>query len=52
MRRVSCAFAACLFVVALLGLGGCRTPEPDSGADELPWNAPAPWEGRILGVPY
>ena len=40
--------------VLLLG-GGCRTffePEGIDGNEQLPWNAPAGWEGDVIGVPY
>gem|GEM_PF-5315369 len=49
-------FISLMFSLGLLLLvvgTGCRTPASgDSGADELPWNSPASWEGRTLGAPY
>jgi len=48
------AVAALLVITALMGGAGCRTGDDPAGAgmDPLPWNTPAGWEGRILGVPY
>lgn len=36
----------------LLVAGACRMPDgAGDGAEELPWNSPAGWEGRMFGAP-
>jgi hypothetical protein len=36
--------------------GGCMAilgPEEEQSAEDAkPWNQPAAWEGKVLGVPY
>ena len=45
----------CLVTLALCALlSGCLSgAQREQPAEEvLPWNEPAPWEGKILGAPF
>ena len=47
-------FVSLLALALLAGLCGCVTADPgeQSSEEKLPWNAPAGWEGKTLGVPF
>lgn len=50
-----CAGSLALLALAS-GLCGCRAilgpAEEQPSVDTKPWNQPAPWESRMMGVPY
>lgn len=45
-------FLACLLMVVLAGLSGCRSlAEEDPNEAQIPWATPADWEGQVPGMP-
>ena len=44
-----------MLLLLLLACGGCKIVDENrvnhSGADTMPWNSRAHWEGSTLGVP-
>lgn len=60
MRRTLQVVRWCGGLLALVALSfgacGCRAligPDTEESAeDPKPWNQPAAWEGKVLGVPY
>ena len=52
-------YALLAVLLVMTAVTGCKSMAPASaGAAEdddpslLPWNAPASWEGKTLGIPY
>ena len=54
-KRFLLGIALTAFALAI-GPIGCQglKPKPEDEGDPttLPWNAPAHWEGKTLGIPY
>jgi hypothetical protein len=54
MKRLSLASVLALAAVLFLttGCNALLAPPDENQVDHMPWNTPAGWEGKSLGIPY